>query len=302
MSAYTTIFSTFLSTFLTINFAFSTELLTNRSFETPVAPLNGNNFYATLPNWTVTPSPVIVDPVNIVVPTAAYANNPQSTPAGGGRQYLDIKNAGGTVTQSVTIASTGIVSLSAWFSVRDGSRNLAGAIVRLKNSSGTVVASGTTTFFSTDPISLWRQASASGVVVTSGTYTFEIVMDNFHNVDLASLDFVAAVPSLEIAKSADKTGPLVVGDIVTYTFLVRNSGNIALSGVSVADLDNGSGPTPTIGTEAIHIDLAPLGDSFDPAIATPSAANGIWDTLGAGDTIRLRSSYTVTQQDLDALQ
>ena len=30
------------------------ELLANRSFESPVVPANGNNFYATIPSWTVT--------------------------------------------------------------------------------------------------------------------------------------------------------------------------------------------------------------------------------------------------------
>ncbi len=289
-----TVFSTTLS--------MSAELLLNRSFETPVAPNNGNNFYTTLPNWTVVSSPVVTTPVNLVVPHPGYTNNPQATPTGGGRQYLDINGAGGTVSQSVTLPGNGFVSFSAWFSVRDGSRNLSGGIVRLRNSSNAIVASASVTFFTTDPISTWKQASVSSFAVPSGTYKFEIVMDNFHNADLASLDFVPAVYSLEIDKSADKMGPLVVGEVVTYTYAVKNTGTWALTNVNVVDVHGGSGSVPVPGSEALVNDVAPLGDTADPAIATPAAADGNWSTLGPGDTVRFIATYTVTQTDVNLLQ
>jgi len=36
--------------------------------------------------------------------------------------------------------------------------------------------------------------------------------------------------------------------------------------------------------------------------ASGAAASGLWDTLGPGDTITFKSTYTVTQQDIDLLQ
>jgi hypothetical protein len=288
--------------FLGATSSISAELLSNRSFETPVAPNNGNNFYTTIPNWTVVSSPVVATPFNIVVPHAGYANNPQATPTGGGRQYLDINGAGGTLSQTVTLSSNGFVSFGVWFSVRDGSRNLAGGIVRLRNSANAIVSSASVTFFTTDPISTWKRASVTNLAVPVGTYRLEIVMDNFHNIDLASLDFVPATYSLQLDKSADKTGPLVVGNLITYTYLVKNNGTWAVTNINVADVHGGVGSLPVPGSEALLTDVAPLGDSTDPAIALPSSADGSWNTLGPGDTVRFTATYTVTQTDVDLLQ
>jgi Domain of unknown function DUF11 len=275
----------------------ATEYLANGSFETPVAPNNGNNFYASITGWNVYPSPFIVNPVNLVVPTASYANNPQATPTGGGRQYYDMNATGGIMAQTVTFPSAGIVSMSTWFSQRDFSQNLTGMIIRLKNSSGTVVASGTTQFFSTDPVSLWKLVAVNNFPVTAGTYTFEIVLDNYNNIDLASLDFAPITPNLEIIKSTNKTSPVVVGEVITYTYTVKNIGNVAMSGVKVTDVHNGYGPTPVPSGEILTNDVAPTGDSTDTV-----ASNGIWDSLGVGDTLKFTANYTVTQQDVDLLQ
>lgn len=287
--------------------ASSAELLVNRSFENPIAPSNGNNFYLTLPNWAVAPgsTPPANGAINIVVPTTSYGNNPHATPVGGGgggRQYLDLNGIGGTISQVVTLTDYGFVNMGVWYSVREGSRNLSGATVRLRNSAGVIVASASVVFTTADSVQTWKNASVSNIALPPGNYTMEIVMDNFHNVDLASLDFVPAVYSLEIDKSANRTGPLVVGDVVTYTYLVKNNGTWALSNVNVADVHGGTGVLPVPGSEALVTDAAPIGDTADPAIATPSAANGNWNTLGPGDTVRFTATYTLTQADVDSLQ
>jgi hypothetical protein len=280
---------------------YAVEMLLNRSFETPVGTANGNNFFATLPNWTIVPSPVVTNPVNLIKTFVGYGGLPSAPPAGGGIQYLDIRNAGGTVTQSVTFPTSGVVSISGWFSLRDAPRNLVGSIA-LINSSNVTVASPTATFVSTEPLGLWKQASANNIAVQAGTYQFRVTMDNFHNTDLMSVDFVADAPALVIDKNANRVGPLVVGDLVTYTYTVRNSGNVPLANVNVNDLHQGTGTLPTVGGEVLQSDVAPTGDTTDPAIANPALADGVWATLGVGDTIRFSSTYLVTQQDIDTFQ
>jgi uncharacterized repeat protein (TIGR01451 family) len=103
-------------------------------------------------------------------------------------------------------------------------------------------------------------------------------------------------PQLTITKSADTAGPVSVGTIITYTFLVRNSGNVTISGVGVNDTHNGTGLVPVPGSEIVTTDVVPLGDSTD------ASQNGSWDTLRPGDTIRFTATYQVTQGDIDTLQ
>jgi hypothetical protein len=211
------------------------ELLQNRSFESPVAPLNGNNFYATMPNWTVTPGTVQPQPVNIVKAWSGYAGNPTVTPTGGGAQYFDVNATNGTVRQTVTLAAAGMVDFSAWFSVRDNQQALSGLTVNIRDSSNTVVATASTSFALADPIGLWKQASASNVPLPAGTYVFELVMPNESNADLASMVYK---PPLSIVKTSapysdpsnGTTNPkLIPGAIAEYSFLVTSPAAYAVS-------------------------------------------------------------------------
>jgi uncharacterized repeat protein (TIGR01451 family) len=277
--------------------SFAVEYLANNSFEQPVAPANGNNFYATIPGWTLVPSPSVPLPANIVVPTAAYLNNPTSTPTGGARQYFDMNSAGGVVKQTVSLPGIGIASISCWFSVRDFPQNISGFGVTLKNSSGTIVGSATGTFTTADPIGLWKEVSLPGINVTAGNYTLEIQIDNFNNIDLAHLDFAPYTPQLQITKTASPSTPFPVGSTVTYTYIVKNIGNVAMTIVTVNDVHNGYGTAPIPKNEILFADVAPLGDSTNSVLN-----NGNWDVLGPGDTLKFTSTYIVTQTDVDLHQ
>lgn len=182
--------------------AVAQELLLNRSFESAVTPtpVNGNNFYATIPNWTATNvTPAQTNPFNLIRPHAGYAGNPTATPTGGGVLYMDVNSASGVLVQSVTVPSSGMVDISGWFSVRDNQQALSGLTVRVRNSSNTIVATASTSFVATDPIGLWRQASAANVPIAAGTYSFEIVLPNPANVDLVSMVFK---PALTVTKTS----------------------------------------------------------------------------------------------------
>ena len=83
---------------------------------------------------------------------------------------------------------------------------------------------------------------------------------------------------------------------MTYTYRVTNSGNQTITGVSLSDAHNGSGPAPAPGGETLFDDVLPLADSTD------ASNNSTWDTLAPGDTVEFTATYTVTQQDVDTLQ
>lgn len=102
-------------------------------------------------------------------------------------------------------------------------------------------------------------------------------------------------PQLTIVKTPSTAGPVPAGTIITYTYVVTNSGNITMTAIAVSDVHNGSGPFVGPNNEVLT-DIAPLGDSSDAAI------NGSWDSLAVGDKVTFTATYTVTQNDVDTLQ
>jgi uncharacterized repeat protein (TIGR01451 family) len=91
------------------------------------------------------------------------------------------------------------------------------------------------------------------------------------------------------------------GEQITYTYTVKNTGYVAISNVNVSDSHTGNGSFSLITKDATGlIDVAPTGDTTD---THPLPANAtVWDTLGPGDTITFKATYTVTQDDVDLRQ
>jgi uncharacterized repeat protein (TIGR01451 family) len=86
---------------------------------------------------------------------------------------------------------------------------------------------------------------------------------------------IAADPALTVDKSADPTTASAAGDVIEYSFLVTNTGNVTLDPVSVSE---GS----FSGTGELS------------AVSCPPGA------LAPGDDLTCTASYTVTQADVDA--
>jgi uncharacterized repeat protein (TIGR01451 family) len=91
----------------------------------------------------------------------------------------------------------------------------------------------------------------------------------------ASVALEQADPAMTMVKTASNDTDLAVGDVITYSYLVTNTGNVSLSAISVSDVHNGTG---TLG-----------------AITPASVA-----TLAVGDSVTFTADYTVTQADIDA--
>jgi hypothetical protein len=259
------------------------ELLANRSFESALTPtaVNGNNFYTSIPNWTVTNvTPAQPSPWNIIRPWTGYAGNPTATPTGGGSLYLDINAASGIIKQTVTIPSQGMVDLSGWFSVRDFPQALTGLIINVRNSSNVVVATANTSFTAADPIGLWKQASAVSIPISAGTYTFEVEIPNFANFDLASLVFKPAITvsksSITVSDAISATNPKSIpGAITEYSLTVTTPSSYSLTLNSVALVD-----TTPANTALIVSDFAGAGSG--PANFTSGSSSLTYSFLGLG--------------------
>ena len=101
-------------------------------------------------------------------------------------------------------------------------------------------------------------------------------------------------PNLKVAKSASPLGPFSVGQTVTYTYKVTNTGNVPVANVTVSDTHNGTGVFAGPNNETLVLPTG--GFSSDT-----TANNGIWTLLGVGDTVSFTATYVVTQHDVDFL-
>jgi uncharacterized repeat protein (TIGR01451 family) len=89
--------------------------------------------------------------------------------------------------------------------------------------------------------------------------------------------YFGAMPSLTMTKSATPATVTKVGEVVTYTFHVTNTGNVTLTNATIKEgAFSGTGTAPT-------------------ATCPPEAAS-----LAPGASVDCTATYTVTQADLDA--
>ena len=100
-----------------------------------------------------------------------------------------------------------------------------------------------------------------------------------------------------VTKTANPTTNLSAGQVITYTYTVKNTGNVSLKNISLAEVHNAIGAAPVPGSEVITNDVPPLNDSSDAIVS-----NGVWSSLAPGDTVTFTATYTVQQSDVDTLQ
>ncbi len=108
-------------------------------------------------------------------------------------------------------------------------------------------------------------------------------------------------PILVLLKGYSPIGPPVaVGQVLTYSYAVSNTGNVPVQNVKINDLHGTPAvvvPTGGAGIKAESLTTAgPLGIAASP---DTTANDGIWTTLAPGATVTFTYTYTVTQADID---
>jgi hypothetical protein len=179
--------------------------------------------------------------------------------------------------------------------------------------SATPVSGDTNSNGTIDPGESWlvnatytlTQADADAATIVNVAYAQGSTGDNTIRSDEATVTLpLACAPSMLVTKTASAPGFTTgnvtgapAGTVITYTYVVQNTGNQTLSAISLSDIHNGNGPVPVPGSEAISLDALPLANSTD---GTP--ADGVWASLAPGDAVTFTATYTVVQGDVDLLQ
>lgn len=194
-------------------------------------------------------------------------------------------SAPGTLTYTITVDNTGFVSLNS-LSLAD---TLLQGVSSRTLTSGPVLASGDTNSNTIlESTEVWTYNASYSVPQTDIDNGQNIT--NTVNVDTAetlpvtsntATTTITQTPAMTVAKGVapGTPTPLRLGQIVTFQFLVTNTGNVTLNGVAIAETAfNGTG-----GTGAI----------------TPSGGASV---LAPGASTTFSATYTVTQSDIDTLQ
>lgn len=114
---------------------------------------------------------------------------------------------------------------------------------------------------------------------------------------------IPAGPALTISKAAVLTEAglvdslAAVGDTITYTYTITNTGNVPLSGVAVSDTHEGAPLASSVFTNETLSSDGPLAPTITSTDAT--ANNGVWTTLQPGAVITITYVHTVTQTEVD---
>jgi hypothetical protein len=145
-------------------------------------------------------------------------------------------------------------------------------------------------------------ANATGTnVATLSTVPINFTIQAADDINCVITNNGSPTPRLIIDKTfATASTPVVVGQTVTYSYTISNTGNVAINNVQINDL-HGTPPVAVpvggsgIRNEALTIP-GPLGAAASP---DTTANNGIWSTLAPGATIKFDYIHTVTQAEID---
>ena len=108
-------------------------------------------------------------------------------------------------------------------------------------------------------------------------------------------------PLLTIAKTyAAAPSPVTLGQTVTYTYVISNTGNVPVQNVQVKDLHGTPAVLAPLGAGGITNETlttpGPLGAAASPG---GPANDGIWQTLAPGAAVTFTWAHTVTQAEID---
>jgi uncharacterized repeat protein (TIGR01451 family) len=257
---------------------------------------------------TATTSILVVAGVTVTktaaAPTIAAGSNATITDAGDSITYTYVvKNVG-----SVTITQAFPSDAGPKFNGINGTNTLsafspAGSV--------TLVAGASQTFTATYVLSITDMQNAVGIA-NGVTNTASATARNPSNAVItapssSAATTITAAPILTLSKTfvlTDTPGLTAaradLNELVTYTFTVRNTGNVPINTISISDLHGTPAVLVPNGAGGITSETLTIPGPYGAGASTDATANdGVWSLLAPGATITFSWPHTVTQAEID---
>ncbi|WP_426564988.1 DUF7507 domain-containing protein [Angustibacter sp. McL0619] len=233
---------------------------------TAIAPVTGNSNTATVSgsdslNRTVNASATV--PVPVIRPALTLVKSAAPTTA---------TAAGQIITYSFRVTNSGDSTVSS-ISIADTLTAPAGPVPAITCPVTSLAAAASTTCTGTYPVTqadvdngaILDSAVANGVDIAGGAVASS---------PSAATVTVTRSPALSVSKTASPANVSTAGQSIAYSFVVTNTGNVTVHGISIADvLAAPAGPVPTISCPAT--------------------------TLSPGAATTCTATYSTTQNDID---
>jgi uncharacterized repeat protein (TIGR01451 family) len=291
-------------------------ILATVAFATPAHATIDNEATA---NGTFGGNPVVSNTATQNVPVAAP--NPALT---GVKSFVSVNanvvgdsdlQAGDTITYSMLVTNTGNVTLTNVVAEEDtitfGGTAGTGSFSYSPASVASLAPGANTTITITYELSaldIYRGAAAG----TDGVENTAHAQGTFGGTDYDSpvsgpvTATIAADPELLIAKTYVITtdggtlGSADVGDEITYTYTITNTGNVAIEDVTVSDTHEPGELHAISLTSGADMQNEAIGAGSDPlGVTSDAAVIGSWDLLGPESVITFTYVHTVGQAEFE---
>lgn len=209
-----------------------------------------------------------------------FANSPTPAPAISLTKTADIENysgAGQLITYTYVIRNTGNVAIGpVQFTVDDDKINSGDPFAC--GAAGTTLAVDATV--TCTAVYTTQTGDIDGVVTNTAFASAGTVVSTTRQVTVpyvstTTTTTIAPAPAISLAKSADVANYSAAGQVITYTYVIRNTGNVAIGPVQF-----------TVDDDKIN-----SGDPF--------ACGAAGTTLAVDATVTCTATYTTTSGDLD---
>lgn len=271
------------------------------------ATVNGTYGAGTI---TATSSPVTV-PVVTAAPALTITKSAGLPTVASGVDNA-ITDANDTILYTYTVKNTGNITLTAVAPTDVGPKfnSIAGTGAALTFSPAPVTLAPNAQQVFTATYTMTAIDTYNGAGVPSGvTNTASATGKTPANVTVTPITpatastTIAAGPKLAVLKTKvldDLNGTVAnqaeVGEFIDYTYAVTNTGNVAISNISITDLHEGANlAAGTVKNETLTT-AGPKAGSVDTTIPVN---NGIWTTIQPGATVTFTYHHLVTQAEVD---